>query len=93
MEVACTWGDGPDIVLSLKGDTMILLEDPIDKDKWTNGTVSKGQMDLTAEEAESLAGRLMMASLRVKELREFEIQDLCDDIRYPMDEFGDEKKD
>lgn len=68
MKVSCTWGDGPDIVLDLSGSTLILFEDPINKDKWKNGTVSNGNMDLTAQEAKQLAQDLLMAAQEVEEL-------------------------
>lgn len=66
---ACTWGDGPDVVLDLKDDTFILYENPIHvKSSSIYGHVTKGSMDLTADEALALAAHLEAAANNAKEL-------------------------
>ena len=65
----CTWGDGPDVILDLKDDTFVLYETPIHiKSSSMHGHVTKGSMDLTADEALQLAGELEAAAHSAKEL-------------------------
>lgn len=68
MKVTCTWGDGPDVLLSLDGHLMVLHEEPHDKEAWTHGAVSDGSLDLTVEEAEELAHELIIAARGAREL-------------------------
>jgi hypothetical protein len=67
VKVDCTWGDGPDILLSLSGKGMILLQDPTKKDKWVHGVVTEGSMDLTVDEALALASQLQLKAIQVRE--------------------------
>jgi hypothetical protein len=62
MEVECTWGDGPDIVVSLDGKRVILYENAVGRNKFIHGFIENGSFDLTADEAEKLAGELMRAA-------------------------------
>lgn len=65
----CTWGDGPDVLLDLKDDVFILYEKPIHvKSSSVYGHVTKGSMDLTADEALQLAGELEAAAHNAKEM-------------------------
>ncbi len=65
----CTWGDGPDVILDLKDDTFILYENPIHvKSSSIYGHVTKGSMDLTADEALELAAELEAAANNAKDL-------------------------
>lgn len=68
MKAECTWGFGPDVVLSLDGSELVLSELPYDKTRWIYGVVSKGSLDLTATQAEELAEQLLLAAKRVREL-------------------------
>jgi len=58
MKATNTWGDGPDIILSLEGSKMILLEPP-EMGEFTEGTISKGNTDMTCAEAKTLAYELL----------------------------------
>jgi len=65
----CMWGDGPDVVLDLKDDVFVLYEDPIHvKSSSIHGHVTKGSMDLTADEALQLAADLEAAANNAKEM-------------------------
>ena len=86
----CTWGDGPDVVLSIENDFFILYEDPkhtqypnwkYKKGDWKHGYVTKGSMDLTADEALKLASELIAAANNAKEL-----DGLCKDADAYLDE-------
>lgn len=57
--VECTWGDGPDVMVTFKDKPFILYEDPGDKEKWVHGSVRKGSFDLTADEATRLGYKLI----------------------------------
>jgi hypothetical protein len=46
MKDDCTWGFGPDVLLSLEGIRVFLLEAPFDFHCAFHGFVSQGQMDL-----------------------------------------------
>ena len=69
---SCTWGDGPDVLLDIKDDTFILYEDPKyhppPRGYYQHGYVTKGSMDLTADEALTLAFELTQAANSAKEL-------------------------
>jgi hypothetical protein len=66
-KAVCTWGEAKDVVISLENDAFILFEDP-DKSHFVHGTVTKGQMDLSAAEAEQLAGELLIAAREARRL-------------------------
>jgi hypothetical protein len=70
MKATCTWGCGPDVMLNLDGHPMVLYEDPIHKDKWVHGAVTKGSLDLTADEAEAFGFQLIEAARQAKALDE-----------------------
>jgi len=80
MKATCTWGDGPDVMLSLGGHTMVLHEDPRDKDAWVHGTISDGSADLTADEARELASQLLMAADQADHLED-SFGEYCKSIR------------
>ncbi len=84
LKVECTWGEGPDIIVSLSGKKLLLLEDPIDKNRWTYGLVSKGQIDLTCDEAQSLIAHLQRAIYQVDDLNS--MADYYSD-EHPVDDF------
>jgi len=66
-KAVCTWGEANDVVISLENDAFILFEDP-DKSHFVHGTVTKGQMDLSAAEAEQLASELLTAAREARRL-------------------------
>ncbi|KKL70906.1 hypothetical protein LCGC14_2100190 [marine sediment metagenome] len=67
INVECTWGVGPDIILDLKDHVFILYEDVIKKG-FTHGIVKNGSMDLNVEEAKILVSDLINAIKEVEEL-------------------------
>lgn len=69
VKASCTWGDDPDVVVSLSGTKFILYEDPIDTDRWEHGLVEYGSFELTAEEARELANKLLIAAADAKFLQ------------------------
>jgi len=69
IEVNVTWGDGPDILLDIK-TKIVLMEDANEFQNWTHGTCGHSHLDLTAEEALSLAAALEQAAYRVKQLED-----------------------
>ena len=74
MNVICTWGEGPDIVIDLNGKTLVLFEKPIMKG-WTYGIVKEGTMDFNLDEAKELLVQLDKAIKETermkKELEEY----------------------
>lgn len=71
---SCTWGDGPDVLVTLDGKAFICYEnpknDPPPRGQWTHGYVSKGSFDLTQAEARELAAQLLRAADACKELED-----------------------
>ena len=65
---SCTWGDGPDVLVTLDGKPFMCYEDPTGKDKATHGVVRKGSLELTRNEALDLAQQLFAAAAACKEL-------------------------
>ena len=69
---ACTWGDGPDVLLVFEDDYFMLYEDPKHnkppQGSPTHGYVTKGSADLTVDEALTLAFQLTEAANNAKEL-------------------------
>ena len=63
---SCTWGIGPDVLIDLDGagdnDAALLLEPATRFDRWTHGVCNHVQLDLTAEQARSLAAQLLVAA-------------------------------
>lgn len=68
IKAVCTWGDGPDVSMSLEGHKMVLMENPEDYDRWVHGTVTHGIVDLTGPQAYSLGLQLINASLEAGRL-------------------------
>jgi len=68
MEASCTWGDGPDVLVEVKGTNIVLYHDPIGKDRWTHGIISEGSFDMTADEALRFADKLIFAARQAKEI-------------------------
>lgn len=74
INVSCTWGDGPDVLVTFKNFPFILYEDPKNdpppRGQWVHGYVSKGSFDMNIEEAEELASLLNEAARYARELEE-----------------------
>jgi len=69
IKVECTWGDGPDVVVTLEQHRFLLLEEPKDSHQFIHGVVQAGQIDLTAGDAELLAIQLQAAARKARELQ------------------------
>ena len=67
MKAACTYGDGPDVLLVLEGTILFLLED-VRPGISVHGHVTQGQISLTAKEAHRLAQDLIMTANQAEEL-------------------------
>ena len=71
-KATCTWGDGPDVLLSIEDDNFMLYEDPKHnkppQGDPAHGFVTKGSMCLTADEALELAAELEAAANNAKDL-------------------------
>jgi len=87
MRAICTWGDGPDVMLTIDGERFILYEDvkydEPPKGDCVHGHVNKGSMDLTANEAQALGYQLISAATQANGLNK-----LCErhDKQAVMDE-------
>jgi len=72
IDATCTWGDGPDVMLTIRNDIFVLYEKPQfvlpSGGAYLYGFVTKGSTDLTADEALQLAARLTDAANNAKEL-------------------------
>lgn len=67
VHATCTWGDGPDVILSMENHIFILHENPTIKG-FKHGTVKRGSTDLTADEAIKLGNELINAAAQAKDL-------------------------
>lgn len=68
MKVECTWGPGPDVVLSLEGTSLVLGENPNSLQRWSHGIIREGEIDLTANQAFELGNALIDAAEKAKKL-------------------------
>jgi len=62
MKAEHTGGHGPEIILSLNGTKLVLHQAPEEHKIWKYGTIREGSLDLTIEEAETLAAELLNAA-------------------------------
>ena len=69
MKAVCTWGEGPDVMLCLEGTPLILGEHP-DLSHFSYGVVTKGDLDLTADQAQELGLQLIKLAQQAKDLYE-----------------------
>ena len=70
LKVSCTWGFGPDIILSSQGKPLLNLSPTDGFDKWKHGVQSHWNMTLTIEEAESLICDLEMAVRQIDSMED-----------------------
>jgi len=71
LKAVCTWGDGPDVILCLDGTPLVLLENPdLNNGQSVHGVVTKGDVDLTADQAYKLGFQLINAAQQAKKLYE-----------------------
>ena len=75
INVSCTAGDGPDILLSICDKNVLLLSEPVDLDKWVHGVVKNAQICLSMDETERLILELQNKLMQAKEF-----YSLLDDI-------------
>jgi hypothetical protein len=68
IKVSCTWGDGPDVLITLDDLLFMLYEPPDQLDRAVHGLVKKGSFALTADEALKFAKQLKQAALGAKNL-------------------------
>ena len=72
INATCTWGDGPDVMLTFEDYIFVLYEAPKlilpSGGAYLHGYVTKGSTDLTADEALQLGGQLINAANNAKEL-------------------------
>ena len=69
IKAQCTWGDGPDVLVTLKESPLWLMADPVNKTgdaklvhgfiSTTHGFCMDAQLDLTKEQARSLGISLL----------------------------------
>jgi hypothetical protein len=67
VKAECTWGEGPDIILSFMNHGVILFEDPV-YTHFAHGIVGQASTDLTLEEAKSLLYSLQSAIMQVEDI-------------------------
>ncbi len=72
IKASCTWGDGPDVLVSFENHPFILHEgpknDPPPRGQWFHGYVSVGSFDLTADQAIKLSYQLKAAARTARKL-------------------------
>ena len=67
MRATCTWGEGPDVVLSLEGTSLVLGEHPdFNRNRFLHGVITKGEIDLTADQAQELGNMLIDTAKQAK---------------------------
>ena len=100
MKATCCWGEGPDVMLELKGSFVMLYEKPSGFDQGIHGFVSEGSLEMTAKEARELAAQLTKAADESDEWDRKSTEDferweaeksLTNGFQY-NDEFGTEKQ-
>jgi hypothetical protein len=64
----CTWGEGPDIILTNSGSSYVLYENVTMSGRWRHGESHKGSIELTVDEAQALVNDLLHAIAYWKEL-------------------------
>ena len=66
IEVSCTCGNGPDVLVVFDGMPFICYEDPKNdpppRGQWKHGYVNEGSFDLSQDEARKLANELLAAA-------------------------------
>ena len=65
---SCTWGQGPDVLVTLDGAPFMCYENPDQKNRAVHGIVRKGSFELTRNEALELAEQLFRAAAACKDL-------------------------
>ena len=70
IKAVCTWGDGPDILVVVKGEPFILYEPPDCFDRYVYGVVDQGSIELTIQKAEKLANDLLSAAKEARKLQD-----------------------
>jgi len=72
IRAACTWGDGPDVLLILEGKELMLYEIPYHhKPPLADGTygfIKEGSLCLTTSEARRLASQLNQSAKEAEDL-------------------------
>lgn len=68
IDVICSLGFGPDILVSGDNTSILLMEPPRKLDRFTHGIVENWQLDLTVEQALDLSKKLFDAATKTKYL-------------------------
>lgn len=86
MKAICAWGFGADVLVEIDGTTVVLYEEPANKDRYRHGSVTRGSLDLTADEAEDLANQLQLAAKAARDLDNSYVQSMMKEV--PDDKSG-----
>ena len=96
MKAECTWGEGPDVLVSLDDTIVMLYEGPWNpippRGASKHGFVKNGSFDLTADEAEAFGAALISAAQQSRELDK-SFAEHCkhmNSIHRPLGEEGDQ---
>ena len=68
IDVICSLGFGPDILVSGDNTSILLMEQPENLDRYTHGIVKNWQLDLTVEQAFDLSKKLFETATKTKYL-------------------------
>ncbi|MFO7824462.1 MAG: hypothetical protein R6V72_11040 [Cyclobacterium sp.] len=68
MKAECSWGYGPDILISLNGIPLVLHDHPNEMNRFKHGVVKEGSIDLTVKQAKKLLKELYDAINAVEHL-------------------------
>jgi hypothetical protein len=69
VKATCTWGDGPDILLTFEDHKIVLHEEPCGGG-FVHGTVGNSSTDLNITQAKALVTFLLMAIEQVEYLEQ-----------------------
>ena len=84
MKAECTWGDGPDVLITLEGTSLVLYEKPSQLLSWQHGAVSEGSLDLTVSEAKQLCYELACAIQKCEQLDSMYADTLAHTVPYKI---------
>ena len=68
IDVICSLGFGPDILVCGDNIGILLMEQPENLDRYTHGIVKNWQLDLTVEQAFDLSKKLFETATKTKDL-------------------------
>ena len=68
INVECTWGEGPDVLVVGKDERILNLSDTVLEDRFTHGCQENWHLDLTVEGAKELAYGLLSKAREAEDL-------------------------